>query len=113
MAEPLVTVGQCPSLTPAQLEDERLQLVYDMRDALVERHQFEEALATEVAELCVQTLASVEDGELLATKRAVRRQLRRQRDRLIRAEARTGNAEDVAKRWNLSVTRVYEIWAAR
>lgn len=102
----------CETLTPAQLEEDRLQLVYDVRDALMQRHAYPEQLATDLAELFVATMAQLEDGELLATKRAIRRRARRERDLKIRAELRPGNASEVAARHGVSVTRAYEIAGA-
>lgn len=113
MEQPPVNTCAETAVSPAQIEEERLQLVYDVRDRLMRLHAFPEKLATEIGELCVDTLAQVDDGELLAAKRVALRRSRRRRDEMICAELRTGNADDVGRRWNLSARRVYEIAATR
>ena len=100
-------------ITPAQVEDDRLLLVYEMRDRRMLHHAFGEQLATEIAEVCIETLAQVDDDELLSAKRVAIRRNKRRRDEMICAELRTGTADDVGRRHGLSARRVYEIAARR
>lgn len=105
MAQPPVTTER----SPAQVEEDRLQLTYYLRDELMRRHQFGEVEATSAAEACAAAMARLEGNELAAALSAFRQQERRRRDEQIRAELRTGNAEEVGRRHGLSVRRVYEI----
>ena len=112
MAQPPVT-PIAPRRTAAQVEDDRLQLTYYVRDALMRKHDLTEADATVWAQTCATAMAQLKGNELAEALAAFRQQERRQRDAAIRAELRTGNADQVAERHDLSVRRVYEIAGAR
>lgn len=113
MAQPPVTLASTARRSPAQVEDDRLQLTYFFRDALMRRRGFAEQQATEAAEACVTALATLDGNEIAAALSKFRREARRQRDTRIRAELRTGNAADLARREGLSVSQIYEIAARR
>lgn len=102
MNEPRQTVG-------AAAEEQMLLLAYRMRDRLMNDHAYTEALATEIAMLCIDTLRDEHGGERLY----VAAPSKHSRNAAVRAELRTGNAEDVAKRHGISVRRVYEIAGSR
>lgn len=89
----------------AAAEEQMLLLIYSMRDRLMEQHDYPEQLATEVATLCVETVRAEYGGERLY----VPAMSKLTRDAAIREELRTGNAAEVARRWNLSESRVYQI----
>lgn len=89
----------------AAAEEQMLLLIYAMRDRLMNQHGYTEQLATEVATLCVETVRAEYGGERLY----VPAPSKLARDEAIRRDLRPGNAEDLAREWNLSVTRVYEI----
>lgn len=110
MAQP--TVNPVPK-SPARVEEERLELTYFVRDALMRRHAFDEQVATETADACVRAIAALEGNELASALSAFRQQLRRERDKRIRANLRTGNADEIARQEHLSVRRVYEIAGVR
>lgn len=96
------------------LQAEReLLAIYEIRDALMQRHAYSEDLATEVATLCIRTLASLSDEELVHVARCARRAKRALRDAAIRAELRTGNSADVGRKHGLSGRRVLQIAATR
>lgn len=99
MTEPLSSTG-------AAAEEQMLLLAYSMRDRLMQAHAYPEALATEIAMLCVDTLRDEYGGDKLY----VAAPSKQSRDAAIRAEARTGNAAQVARRWGISERRVYQIW---
>lgn len=69
------------------------------------QHAYSEALATEIAMLCVETVRNEHGGERLYVPALSKLS----RDAAIRSELRTGNAAEVAARWNLSERRVYQI----
>lgn len=100
-------------MTTAADEELRILAVYAMRDTLMRRHAYSEAVATETAMLLLETLAKLSDAELVEVKRRVNRLKRQRRDAAIRAELRPGNADDVGKRHGLSRTQVYEIAGRR
>lgn len=92
------------------LQAEReLLAIYEVRDALMQRHAYGEDLATEVATLCIRTLAGLSDDELVHVARCARRAKRALRDEAIRAELRTGNSDDVGRRHGITGRRVLQI----
>lgn len=93
--------------------EHRLATVYQMRDSLMREHGYDERQATEVATLCVETLAALSDDELIDVKRAVNLMKRLRRDARIKEDLRTGNAAQVAQREGLSVASVYRIAGQR
>lgn len=95
--------------TPAVREEVRIRATYTMRDRLMAHHAFNEQLATAIAALCIDSLRPLTDDELVDVKRAANEAARQQRDVAIRAELRTGNADEVARRHGISRRRVYEI----
>jgi nucleoid DNA-binding protein len=95
--------------TPAQLEEEKLLLLYEMRDRLMHDHGLTELQATASVNAFSDVAAAVEPEELVTLVRYLRRLERRRRDARIRAQLRTGNAQEVARAERLSVSRVYEI----
>lgn len=115
MAQPPVSpraaAGHVPS--PAQIEEQKLLLLYEMRDRLMRDHGLSEVQATASVNAFSEVAAAVEPEEVVAMVRHLRRIERRRRDERIRTELRTGNAAEVARREGLSVARVYEIAAAR
>ncbi len=111
MAQPPMTCVDTRS--PAQVEDDRLQLAYYMRDELMQQHDLSEADATACAQTCAEALARLKGNELAEGLSAFRQQARRRRDAAIRAELRTGNAAELARRYDLSVTQIYDIAARR
>jgi Mor family transcriptional regulator len=94
-----------PKQAGAAAEEQMLLLVYRMRDRLMQQHEYSEQLATEVATLCVETVRDEYGGERLY----VPAMSKLSRDAAIREELRTGNAGEVARRWNISERRVYQI----
>lgn len=107
MAQPPLILAAARS--PAQMEDDRLQLTYFIRDVLMSEHAFDEQTATGAGEAIAAALAELEGNELSAAISAFRQRARQRRDEAIRAELRTGNAEAIARQYQLSVRRVYEI----
>jgi hypothetical protein len=110
-------MSHVPSHAPPTLsaldEELRLLCVYRMRDALMQRHAYTEALATEVAVLLLETLAGLSPDELLEAQRRVRGLQRARRDAAIRAAMRPGNADQLAKQFGISRRAVYKIAARR
>jgi hypothetical protein len=99
---------------PTAIQAEReLLAIFEVRDALMKRHAYPEELATEIATLCIRTLSTLSDDELVQVARAARRAKRAIRDQAIRAELRTGNADDVARRHHLHRGTVYKIAGRR
>jgi len=96
-----------PRRTGAQAEETALLLVYTLRDALMHRYDFGERQATEWADTLVNALREKHGGEEVYIKAADCSE----RNAAIRAELRTGNAADVAKRHGLSIQSVYRIAA--
>lgn len=94
-------------------EEQNMLLFVELCDSLRRRHAYTERQATEVARLCIDTLATVGDDELLAAKRISLRMARQRRDAAIRAELRTGNAEEVARRHGITARQVYRIAGSR
>lgn len=95
--------------SPAQIEEEKLLLLYEMRDRLMLEHGLTELQATASVNAFSEVAAAVEPEELVTLVRYLRRIEKRRRDARIRAQLRTGNAQEVARAERLSVSRVYEI----
>jgi hypothetical protein len=93
-------------------EEQTMLLFFELCDALRLRHGYTEPQATEVARLCIDTMAAVGDDELLAAKRLANRMARQRRDAAIRAELRTGNAAELGRRYGLTARQVYRIAGA-
>ena len=108
-ALPLIGLG----MTPAQVEEQKLLLLYEMRDRLMRDTGLTELQASASVNVFSQMVAAVEHEELVAMVRCLRRLEKRRRDQRIRAELRTGNADEVAQRHGVSVRRLYEIAGAR
>jgi hypothetical protein len=98
-----------PPRTPAQLEEEKLLLLYEMRNRLMQEHGLTEVHATASVSAFSEVVSAVEPEELVTMVRYLRRLEKRRRDERIRAQLRTGNAKAVAQAERLSVSRVYEI----
>jgi nucleoid DNA-binding protein len=98
-----------PPRTPAQLEEEKLLLLYEMRNRLMQEHGLTEVHATASVSAFSEVVSAVEPEELVTMVRYLRRLEKRRRDERIRAQLRTGNAKTVAQAERLSVSRVYEI----
>ncbi len=117
MAKPPVNLAAAQpciaGLTPAQLEDQKLLLLYEMCDRLMRDHGLSEVQATASVVAFSEVAAAVEPDEVAAMVRYLRRIERRRRDERIRSELRTGNAEEVARKHGVSVSRAYEIAGAR
>ncbi len=109
MAQPPVTTER----SPAQVEEDRLQLTYYLRDELMRQRGYAEQEATAVGEACALALARLEGNELAAALSAFRQQERRRRDQAIRAELRTGNASEVARKYGITMQHVYRLAAQR
>ncbi len=105
----LTVVHLAFGLTPAQIEEQKLLLLYEMRDRLMRDHGLTELQASASVNAFSQVAAAVEPAEVVAMVRHLRRLEKRRRDQRIRAELRTGNAAAVAQREGVCVSRVYEI----
>lgn len=101
-AAPPPAIGR---LSPAQREEEMMQMANVMRDALMQRHACTEARATEIAELCLSTLRQAYGGQDVH----VYPESKAARNAAIRAELVRGNVREVARRWGLSPRQVYGI----
>lgn len=100
-------------MSTAADEELRLLNIYAMRDVLMRQHAYTEVMATEVAMLVLGTLVRLSDQELIEVKRSVARLQRAKRDSEIRAELRTGNADEVGQRHGVGKRRVYQIAGSR
>lgn len=113
MAQPLMSAPALPPIglgwTPAQVEEQKLLLLYEMRDRLMRDHGLTEVQASASVNAFSAVAAAVEPAEVVAMVRHLRRLEKRRRDQRIRAELRTGNAAAVALREGVCVSRVYEI----